>query len=267
MQSKGHLRHGFTLIELLVVIAIIAILASLLLPALSGAKARALSVKCRSNERQMGIALANYVGDNGAYPFSVYVPSANDKNAYFWFDALGPYLTTAWGRGVFICPVYKGDFYAGSGGGTGDTDVGTALGSYAYNGQGATAYGTWISGFTPGGLGSVHVKTSSWRAVRESEVKNPSDMYALGDTLVQEVWPNRQKGGQTEYSNARTWDSVSSVPWNDPSGGSTRALKPHHDYNMLFVDGHVLEGRRNSVFNTSDAACLSRWNLDHSPLN
>ncbi len=67
------MKPSFTLIELLVVVAIIAVLASLLMPALRSARKSAMTVACASNLRQIGIGLTSYAGDaDGWYPYRDY---------------------------------------------------------------------------------------------------------------------------------------------------------------------------------------------------
>ena len=108
---------GFTLIELLVVIAIIAILASLLLPALARAKDQAKATACNNNLRQLIIATINYEDDQKALPMG-YPPDDSLKYDTIWYMALQPYVgrqfkTTAQTNLVFICPASLDGGYSG----------------------------------------------------------------------------------------------------------------------------------------------------------
>jgi prepilin-type N-terminal cleavage/methylation domain-containing protein/prepilin-type processing-associated H-X9-DG protein len=108
---------GFTLVELVVVIAILAILAGLLMPALSSAKQRATSARCISNLRQQGMAVRLYADENqGRLPRARDFAAAqtNAPDALPGIDqVLGPQVRGV--RDVFKCPADKDKLFARDG--------------------------------------------------------------------------------------------------------------------------------------------------------
>jgi prepilin-type N-terminal cleavage/methylation domain-containing protein len=206
---------AFTLIELLVVIAIIAILAALLLPALTRAKQQAYMTVCRSNLHEISLAMHGYLSDYQAYPPYLgagIFPYLSVKVVLVDDHVIGIPQTS--GTGVYDCPDY-----VRLPGARPDPSFGFT--SYGYNVEGVAMYFNVEGVYSGLGLGG-HARSIPQdpyfhppQPIRETEVLRPADMLASGTRYLSGCMDpeTRSSYWATATSGYQTCAQV--IPWEE----------------------------------------------------
>jgi prepilin-type processing-associated H-X9-DG protein/prepilin-type N-terminal cleavage/methylation domain-containing protein len=263
-------REGFTLVELLVVVGIISVLIAILLPAVSKARAHAYRVKCAANLRSVGHALTMYVQQYRVYPCAMATTHGGAGMFVIWPVRLRPFLSG--NQEVFYCPAQdercqwkRGDRWITRPAGDGEAKYGYEPGepvladpmyfSYGYNFAGASGDAQSVRFGTHRGLGilantEVEVYVSAGH-VHANRVKFPSEMIAIGDTVVD---------GRGDFLLC-PWPGAESVLWPAKIHGGGA--------NVLFCDGHVQWYLQWDLVGPDwtdprSAAIRRMWNNDHS---